>query len=289
MRKHAFTLVELLVVIGIIAVLISILLPSLSRAREAANMIQCASNLRQIGQAYSLYANEHNGYYPAMNGLQSGWPASSPCSYPTRCKQVGAGMQLMQRWMLNKNVSFTVDGAGLCNSITIPGYDKKHPAFLCPSDFDRNHMARNPTWNEDTRQVSYGENRELFYNASRKPIAPAVDDRGLWPPKVSNLRVRNIVSNSAGRWGIVGPDETIMMIERRGIGEQFYQNQSAINSFMVEGGRTTDTWDNILYRHYSDFSALNVLYLDGHVGPVNYKECQTAFWSMLTWPNPYTW
>jgi prepilin-type processing-associated H-X9-DG protein len=71
--SSAFTLVELLVVVGIIALLISILLPTLSRARQSANAIKCASNLRSIGQGIANYEAGYGGAFPPSNfyvGLQ---------------------------------------------------------------------------------------------------------------------------------------------------------------------------------------------------------------------------
>jgi prepilin-type processing-associated H-X9-DG protein/prepilin-type N-terminal cleavage/methylation domain-containing protein len=81
-RGKGFTLVELLIVIGIITVLIAMLLPALGKARGAAQTTQCASNMRQIGQFFAIYANQYSGYiipgstgYPAVNGQAqpTGW------------------------------------------------------------------------------------------------------------------------------------------------------------------------------------------------------------------------
>jgi prepilin-type N-terminal cleavage/methylation domain-containing protein/prepilin-type processing-associated H-X9-DG protein len=66
--RRGFSMVELLVVIGIIAVLISLLVPALSKARESAKTIQCASQLRQIGQAIYAYASANGGLLPPYSG-----------------------------------------------------------------------------------------------------------------------------------------------------------------------------------------------------------------------------
>jgi len=79
-RKRAFTLVELLVVIGIIALLMAVLLPALQKAKRTANTAKCLSNLRQLGQAFQMYLSEHKGvivqpvsYDPSMSPKTVFW------------------------------------------------------------------------------------------------------------------------------------------------------------------------------------------------------------------------
>lgn len=67
-NKKGFTLIELLVVIAVIGILAGILLPALSRARESARRTQCSANLKQIGMACNMYANENGDYFPTDTG-----------------------------------------------------------------------------------------------------------------------------------------------------------------------------------------------------------------------------
>lgn len=121
-RRRGFTLVELLVVIGIIALLVSILLPTLNKARESAQRTKCLANLRSIGQMVTMYANRAKGQIPiGYNSVTSGnqsylnnfWLCRTDSSLTPPIRFIGLGL---------------LHPAGLITDSAAEG-----PLFFCPS------------------------------------------------------------------------------------------------------------------------------------------------------------
>jgi len=124
-RRRAFTLVELLVVIGIIALLLGVLLPSLSKAREVANRTACVSNARQIALAIIMYAEDNRKWLPSDRDTFE--------SYKTWGGKDGTFMPRPVRRInkyLGRNREVTDDGHGVTDNFHCPGDDGYAPGWF---------------------------------------------------------------------------------------------------------------------------------------------------------------
>jgi prepilin-type N-terminal cleavage/methylation domain-containing protein/prepilin-type processing-associated H-X9-DG protein len=137
--SRAFTLVELLVVIGIIALLIAILLPALSKARQQANWAKCSSNMKQLVTAFIGYTNDYKGTIP--------WRASgSDGPRPDRSQAANPGANDWIHWQ-DPATGYTGALKVDINESAIAPYlsakdDKLKELFRCPSDEVNSHALR---------------------------------------------------------------------------------------------------------------------------------------------------
>jgi prepilin-type N-terminal cleavage/methylation domain-containing protein/prepilin-type processing-associated H-X9-DG protein len=163
-RRSAFTLVELLVVIGIIALLIAILLPALNKARAQANQVACASNLRQMGIAMVMYIND-TGYYPGCrwqtgSNVQPQSPGGTYAVWPTR----------LRRYM-------GIGGTGTQDVFYCPAEDQSYrwkpdgTALPVAEDSDTGfgYKVGESLLLESNRKFSYGYNDWGAYNVTYPP------------------------------------------------------------------------------------------------------------------------
>lgn len=226
-NRRGFTLIELLVVIAIIALLIAILLPALSRAREVSRRTVCGTNLRQIGMAFQQYTEDYDGWFPAK-----GHPTiSNPTLAELATVQDGAA----PGWGPNfaGMIRDVVEWRNTREGSPTPFYLPEPKVLLCPSDKFNNRPHTDPA-----------TSGELWPTASVNQYAEL--PRTL--PQEGNAGKSYISYFYVALWRITDRGDFLLMAD------QSNKNDTTVSSFT---GLTPE--DNHGTR------GMNILLLDGHV------------------------
>lgn len=228
--SRGFTLVELLVVIGVIAVLIAILLPALGRARRQAQAVQCASNLRQVGQAMSMYVIENKGYLPHPQTAEA-WPE---CFWTYKLQPY------LMRVKKDSVSGFTSANYRLSFEDT----------YRCPSKL--NFRMEGPS---DVNRVSYGMN-QFVYPWTGRATRNAADTTA--PSR------RHVKIVRAGEWTLNNTKDLtkVALVLENNAGLYSVPNYDLV--YIVSPSAKASSNKPALWHNKND----NVLFCDGHVEPV---------------------
>ena len=264
-RRGAFTLIELLVVISIIALLIAILLPALTAARRTAKTMACTSNLRQIGLALQMYANDHDDFLPyAYDDRAANW-------------YDGYWQRKLSPYLLSRTSGQTAN------------------PFLCPAD-GPDGAGGFPVWKIDPIfeqesepgeiESSYGVNLYMFF---RDADNNGVHDQVGW--MLANPAFGSHFYKPQRFASMKRPTETMLLMDNR---HDYYFTHMLPNTV----DQTTEGWGLVDWvRHGGGEPALtNTLYADGHANSIQFRKgivgwnetyASTAEFSMthsFTWP-----
>lgn len=176
-RRRGFTLIELLVVIGIIAILATILLPALGRARESARWAVCASNLKQMGMAFIMYADEsHNHRFPP-NMYAYGEDANPTLLFGPNFDFFFQGHTMYPEYLSDINVLFCPSSRYTASDIESGVYNcRSDPTRICTYRFDRRSYIYLcwVTTPELFTQAGVDPNKPDFQVADLNPVAKAI-------------------------------------------------------------------------------------------------------------------
>jgi prepilin-type N-terminal cleavage/methylation domain-containing protein/prepilin-type processing-associated H-X9-DG protein len=265
----AFTLVELLVVIGIIAVLISILLPTLSSARRAANVVQCSSNMRQVANAMLMYIQNNKGKLMPCQIKANGDIYPNGWWYATELVR-GNYIKAPNIFPNGPNTNKAINHN---NVFRCPeGVDEiKGSAGDYPTDANNNGYALP----NETQAKTEGFGIGSWYMLNSRNLSTS----GAWPPTSSNSKVTPFLyfNNATGpqpstdlrdpRW-----QRTISMIKRSA---EFVMIVESADSNWFDQGQSAKYPGNYLNRlgaRHGKRSAdganafTNFAFFDGHVG-----------------------